>query len=330
MSETVNNEKRRKRRVLIIGAVVVVIAGLIVFLGNRGSAEAGDGMTEAAVTTMTIENTLEFDGEIVSSLEEDVLPHTSYYLDEIKVEEGQAVLEGGTILSYTNGDVMTAPYNCVVRSWDLPDEGEQLTSDHYVTIAGTDVMQMEISVNESDVSKLKVGDEATVVVDSAESTYPAEVSYISQAGEYSGGSSTFAAELTFENDGKLKLGMSGSATVALEKAEDVLALPVAAVSTKGGTSYVTLKDGTESGTLTEVETGISNGSFIEIKNGLSEGDTVIYKVQESSSSDQGGRGGHDGMGGGPDGMQGGGGMPGGSSGGGAPGGSGSGDRQRPQ
>ena len=63
------------------------------------------------------------------------------------MSEGDALDEGDTILTYTNGYKMTAPYDCVVESWYLPDVGDQLTTSHYVTIAGTDVMQMELSVS---------------------------------------------------------------------------------------------------------------------------------------------------------------------------------------
>ena len=265
--------------------IIVIAAAAAVFFFIKkpvpGNFTASTG--EAEVTRMTIEKTLESDGEVESALEEDILPHTSYYLGKINVEEGEAVKEGDTILTYTNGNVMKAPYNCVIRSWELPEKGEQLTSDHYVKIAGTDVMQMELSLSDSEVLKLSVGDAAKVTVEAVDSTYDAEVSYISEVGEYSSGSSTFAARVTFDNDGSLKIGMSGSAVISLEKAEDVLAVPVNAISTKGGMSFVTLKAGDKEA-LVEVETGISNGTYTEIKSGLSEGDKVAVRASSSSSS----------------------------------------------
>ena len=313
MNETVDKKKKKGRRVLTVIIMVAVIAAAAFFLRPKRMGTTEDGQTTAQAMKMTIENTLESEGEIVSALEEDILPHTSYYLEEINVEEGQALREDGVILTYTNGNVMRAPYNCVIIGWDLPEEDEQLTSDHYVTVAGTDVMEMEISVSESDVAKLKVGDEATVTVDATGGVYDAEVSYISQAGNYSGGSSTFTSRVTFDNDGKIKLGMSGDALISLEKAVNVLAVPVGAVSTRGGKSFVTVVDSSGNETQTEVETGISSSSFTEIKSGLSEGDTVIVKSTESSSGS--GWGGPGGM---PSGMPSGG--PSGGPGGGFPGG----------
>ena len=308
MTDTAVKKKKRIKWLIAALIILALIAAVLFFLRPKRPGSNADGTTTAAASVMNIENTLESDGEIVSALEEDVLPHTSYYLEEICVEEGEALKEGGVILSYTNGETMEAPYNCVVRGWDLPDEDEQITSDHYVTIAGTDVVQMEISVSESDVADLELGDTATVSVDATESTYDAEVSYISQAGDYSGGTSTFTAKLRFDNDGKIKLGMSGSAVVSLDKADNVLAVPVGAVSKRGGKSYVTLVDGSGNETMAEVETGVSSSSFIEIKSGLNEGDTVLVRETESSSSGRGGFGGMPGGGsGGPPGGFGGGG-----------------------
>lgn len=278
---------RSKKKFLIIAGAVILIAAVLFFVlkGRPGKGMPEISTTEAQAVRMTIENSIQSDGQIVSALEEDLLPHTSYYLDEIKVEQGDALKEGDVILTYTNGYTMEAPYDCVVESWELPNAEEQLTSDHYVTIAGEDVMMMELSVGEDEVSKLELGEAATVTVDATGKSYDSEVSYISQAGTYSNGSSTFTVRVSFDNDGSVKLGMSASADIPLEKAENVIAVPAGAVNTRGGKSYVTVKSdsGEES---VEVETGISNGSFIEIKSGLSEGDTVLVTVSEDSSSDQ--------------------------------------------
>lgn len=310
MSDTIKKKKSGKIKWLVIVLIIAAAAaGFWFFIRKPGTMPGVSSERTVQVSKMTIEKTLESDGEVKSALEENILPHTSYYLGKINVEEGDALKEGDTILTYTNGYTMTAPYNCVVTSWSLPELDEQLTSDHYVTVAGTDVLEMEMSLSDSEVLQLSVGDSATVTVDAVESTYDAEVTYISEVGEYSSGSSSFTAKVTFDNDGSLKLGMSGSAVVSLEKAEDVLAVPADAVSTKGGVSYVTVPgEGDNASSQVEVETGITNGTFTEIKSGLNEGDQVIVKTSDDSSSDwRDQMGGPGGMGGGepPSGLDGG-------------------------
>ena len=299
------NNSGRKRILIIGGVIVAVIIVLLLVFGTK-KADAGEEeaqTTTATVTVMTIENTLESDGEVTSSLEEELSPHTSYYLDEVKVEAGDALEEGDTILTYTNGGKMKAPYNCVVESWSLPDEEEQLTTDHYVKVAGTDVLQMELSVSEDQIALVEAGDEATVAVEAVDGSFDGVVTSVSEVGEYSSSGSTFTAKVTFDNDGSVKLGMSGSATIILEKAENAICVPVNAVTTSGNESKVTVQK--EDGTAEEVTvtTGIKNDAYIQITDGLSEGDTVVVPVSDDDSSS----GGFPGMPGG--GMPGGGDMP---------------------
>ena len=281
-----DNRKNRKKILIAAGVVILIAAALFFALKEKpANNKVETARTETQAVRMTIENSIQSDGQIVSALEEDVLPHTSYYLDEVKVEQGDAVKEGDVILTYTNGYTMEAPYDCVVETWDLPNAEEQLTTDHYVTIAGVDVMMMELSVSEDEVSELELGEDATITVDATGKSYDSEVSYISQAGNYSNGSSTFTVRVSFDNDGDVKLGMSASADIPLNKAENVIAVPSGAVNTRGGKSYVTVKNGDEE-TVAEVETGLNNGSFTEIKSGLNEGDTVVMTVSEDNSSNQ--------------------------------------------
>ena len=305
-------ENRKSKKKLLIAAGVVILIAAALFFALKGKPDKNEAeiqTTEAQAVRMTIENSIQSDGQIVSALEEDVLPHTSYYLDEVKVEQGDFVKEGDVILTYTNGYKMEAPYDCVVETWELPNAEEQLTTDHYVTIAGVDVMMMELSVSEDEVSELELGEAATITVEATGKSYDSEVSYISQAGNYSNGSSTFTVRVSFDNDGDVKLGMSASADIPLDKAENVIAVPAGAVNTRGGSSFVTVVNENNEEETVEVETGISNGSFVEIKSGINEGDTVKVTVSEDSSSGQWG-GMPGGMGGMPDGMPGGGGPPG--------------------
>ncbi len=272
--------------IMAAGAAAVIIVALMLVLRGCGEDTEETGETVQSAQTMTIEKTLSSEGEITSTLEENVEPHASYYLKKINVTEGDAVSEGDTILTYTNGYTMTAPYDCVIESWYLPDTGEQLTSEHYVTIAGTDVLQIELTVAEDEVLLLQKGATAQVSVEATGETYTGEVSYVSEQGTYSSGTSTFTAKVAFDNDGKLKLGMTGTAEISLEKAENVIGVPVSAVHITDGTSCVTVVsgDGTDLSETeeVEVETGVSNDSYIEIKSGLSEGDVVVIPASDDS------------------------------------------------
>ena len=262
---------------IAIGLLVLIIA-IVLITGARDDTEAT--YTTATAEIMTIENCITSDGEIQSCLEESISPHTGYYLESIEVEEGEALNEGDSILTYTNGKSMKAPYNCVITAFDLPDEDEQLTSKHTVSLAATDELQMELSVGEDDIADIALGQSATISVESTSDNIEGEVTYISSVGDYSGGTSSFTVKITFANSGKIKLGMSASASIILARAENALAVPVSAISTRDGINYVTLENGEQ----TEVKTGIKNDAYIEILSGLSEGDVIQVPVTEDSTS----------------------------------------------
>lgn len=278
-------KKKLNKRIVLIGAVVILLLVGGAVIRSQGEAKGEETQTTTSeAEIMTIENTLSSDGEVEGSLEEEVSPHTGYYLEEVKVESGDALEEGDTILTYTNGDVMTAPYDCVIKSYSLPDEEDQLTTDHYVTISGTDVLKIELTVDEGDIDLVKEGDEAGVRIEATNGSYEGVVTQVSEVGDYSDSGSTFTVEVTFDNDGKVKMGMTGTASVLLEQAKDVLGVPVNAVTSKGGQSYVTVQKEAGTEEKVEVTTGIRNDAYVEIKDGLSEGDIVVVAVSEDDSS----------------------------------------------
>jgi hypothetical protein len=165
-------------------------------------------------------------------------------------------------------------------------------------------------VAEDQVAKVKAGDKATIKISAADKTYEGEVASVSEVGTYSDSGSTFTAKVTFKNDGNVKIGMTGTVSITLEKAENVIAVPVSAVSQHRGKKVVTVQKNDDTTEQVEVETGVENDAFVEIKSGLAEGDTVVIPVSEDSSDSR--------FGGMPGGMSGG--MPGGDAPGGMPGG----------
>ncbi|MDO4869605.1 MAG: HlyD family efflux transporter periplasmic adaptor subunit [Bacillota bacterium] len=289
LKKKIGGIKTMSRKKKILSIVCLILLVLIVVLCARSCAPAEEEYEDmeqmtATAEKMTITSKVSSKGEIKSALEEKKTPHTGYKLEKINVKEGQAVKEGGTILTYTNGQIMTAPYDCVVISWNLPKLKNTLNNDHYVDIAGTKVLMMELDVKEDKIFLVKKGNPATIKVNATDGRYEGVVSFVSDVGDYADGMSTFKVNVIFDNDGKLKLGMNGRAKVILEKAENVIGVPVDAVYDDGENSFVTvMKDGGEE--EVQVETGIQNNDYIEIKDGLKAGDEVVYSSYDDSEWD---------------------------------------------
>lgn len=84
----------------------------------------------------------------------------------------------------------------------------------------------------------------------------------------------FKAVVNLDNDGSLKIGMSASCTVLLAEKQDILAVPVNAVSIAGTERYVNVVKADGSVAKTKVETGISDATYVEIVSGLKGDETL--------------------------------------------------------
>ena len=173
------------------------------------------------------------------------------------------------------------------------------------SIASATEASVSINVDELDILSVKEGQTATVTLDALDGQeFEGTITEVSNEASSGNSSAKYPVTITFEKTEDMLLGMSVSATIHVNEAEDAVLIPVDALQEKGDSTFVYTKkdsDGNLSGEV-EVETGISNGSQVEITSGLEEGDTVYYLKAESSdtSSGQNMPGGMDGQGGMPD------------------------------
>lgn len=282
-------KKGKKKQIGMIGStIVILVIGMFVFKSSTNEATTDSGtssqIVEVAVTSKTIQNTLTSSGEIVSASTEKLSLSTSKYFSVMCIEEDDTVLKGENILKYTNGTYLTAPYDCVVTSYEVPETGKNCSSSHYVEIQTLETMQMTLNVDESESNRVKVGQSVSIVLAADETKeYEGSITKMNAIGNYSTSGSTFTATIQFTNDQTAKIGMSASCTVVLEEAVDCIAVPVAAVQTKDNEKYVIVvkEDGTTEDVT--VKTGISDDSYVQILSGLT-GDETVQMLQTTSST----------------------------------------------
>ena len=173
------------------------------------------------------------------------------------------------------------------------------------SIASATEASVSINVDELDILSVKEGQTATVTLDALDGQeFEGTITEVSNEASSGSSSAKYPVSITFEKTEDMLLGMSASATIHVNEAEDAVLIPVDALQEKGDSTFVYTEkdsDGNLSGEV-EVETGISNGSQVEITSGLEEGDTVYYLKAESSDTNSGQNmpGGMDGQGGMPD------------------------------
>lgn len=257
---------------------------------KNNSSEENTTTTEAKSEIMTILDAISNSSSIASRLEENIELHATNYFEEIYFEVNDYVEEGQNILKYTDGTYLTAPYNCVITELSIPSSGEECTNNHYIKVASTDLLQMQLSVDETQLSEVSLGQEAQIDVSVYDDKpYTGYVTNISNTGTYSSssGSSSFTVTVQFPNNGEVLIGMSAKCSVILNKAEDVVAVPSEAITRENKESYVTVIDSDGKTEKVQVETGISNDAYTEIKSGLDAGETVqIIKSTTTSSSNK--------------------------------------------
>lgn len=287
-------EKNKKKRITgkKVGFTIFMILDItiIVLLYLRGntanaSTKTTTNISEETVNTRTITNTLTGSGQISSATTESLSLSTSKYFKTMCVEEDEYVEKGGNILEYSNGTYLTAPYNLVVTSYSVPSTGSICTSSNYVKVESLDDLYMTLSIDESEIGSVKVGQTASITVNANEDTkYTGTITKINQLGTYASSGSTFTATIKIENDGNVKIGMSASCTITLDKKENVIAVPIAAVQTKEDEKYVVVVNTDNSTSNVTVTTGISDDSYVEITSGLSGGEKIQMKTTTTQST----------------------------------------------
>lgn len=160
-----------------------------------------------------------------------------------------------------------------------------LEEQSIASVTSQEHMSLEIRVDELDISRISLGQEALISVDAlGGEQFEATVTGIANTGENEGGNSKFAVELTVEKSGDMLPGMSASASISLGSSGRVLCVPVAALDKEGSQDVVYTGCDEDGGRLTDpvaVTTGVSDGEYVQLLSGLEKGQTVYYAWYEA-------------------------------------------------
>ncbi|MGJ6963528.1 efflux RND transporter periplasmic adaptor subunit [Streptosporangium sp. G11] len=182
--------------------------------------------------------------------------------------------------------------------------GAANASGGFIDLADTRRLQLVGTFTETDVTKLKIGQTASIGFDALTGvTASGKVTQIQPTATTSNNVVQYPVTISFtEVPKEVRLGQTATVGVVVERAEDVLAVSSTVISTAGGRSTVTvLRDGRQ--TPVQVEAGIKGDALTEIRSGLAEGDQVVRPAATETTQ----QGGFPGFGGGGGGRNGGGG-----------------------
>lgn len=165
---------------------------------------------------------------------------------------------------------------------DLTLGTDALTDTVFATLDPGETMSVTVSVDETDILSLAVGQEVELTVESAgDDTYTGTVAEIDTTG--TGGA--YSAKITLSKQKGMLSGMTAKAEVTIQGVENALLVPNDAIRKTSTTAYVYTAYDSETDTLggmTEVTLGLTNGTYTEVTSGLHAGDTVYYTPKEQT------------------------------------------------
>ena len=171
-----------------------------------------------------------------------------------------------------------------VYSVDFEEEGTAIA-----TLSADEKMSVTISVDESDILSLALGQQVTVSVASvSEDSFEGTLTEINRTSASSG---TYSAVVELDKAEGMLSGMTASVSVQIEGVENAILIPIEALHLTSDGAYVYTsynEEYQEYGGKVDVVTGLENSTYVEIKSGLNVGDTVYYTESQSSFGGMGG------------------------------------------
>ena len=176
---------------------------------------------------------------------------------------------------------------------------DSVSSGSIIGILVTKQKVADISLNEIDAARVKVGQKVTITFDAIpELTITGKVIETDLVGTVNQGVVTYNIKIGFDTqDDQVKPGMSVSAAIITDVVPDALAAPNSAVKSQGESHYVEMFDHafpenqSSQGVVSPiaprrqpVEIGMSDDSSTEIISGLNEGDVIVSRTISSNST----------------------------------------------
>ncbi|MEL0637019.1 efflux RND transporter periplasmic adaptor subunit [Marinomonas sp. TI.3.20] len=199
---------------------------------------------------------------------------------EVTVSTAQIALDRTKITAPISGTVVAI----------VNDEGQTVNASQsaptIVKLADLDSMVVKAEISEADVVHVKPGQQVFfTILGEPDHKFSATVRAVEPAPSSIETSDTISTDVAIYYNGLLevdnpdhllRIGMTAEVSIILDKAENVLTVPSAALS-KGADGYTVKRYDAADGTTTTVpvEVGLNNKIRAEITSGLSEGDEVV-------------------------------------------------------
>jgi RND family efflux transporter MFP subunit len=218
-----------------------------------------------------------------------------YKNQEAVIAQAQTAINSAWLTYVQTSPAITAPMDGTITSLMYAegmsigtlDTGSTTSNQQIATIKTEGTPIVSVNLSEIDVSRVEIGQKATVVIDSIpDKTFTGVVIGVDRIGQTSSGVTQYPANIQLDSFSEQILpNMAVTANIVISRKEDVLLVPSSVVQTQESQSYVNVLVDGELQSV-PVEVGLSSDTQTEIISGLNEGDLVVTGSVSSTGSQQ--------------------------------------------
>lgn len=283
------------KKTTLLAAAVIAIA-LTAFTGckkdnkGKGDVEAIFAVNAYKVSPTSLDDYLEFGGDVDAASSVAVMPDTAGKISQIYVKVGQKVTKGQILCAVDASrpgmvfaaSPVRAPVDGTVTYFPVVIGTSVAQSSIVAKVASITKLEIETSVPERFVSRISMNQKAKLSFNSYPGeTFDAHITEISPVLDTS--TRTMNIKLSLDtNDPRIKIGMYSKIHLVTEHKEGVTVVPYGTVITRKGENYVFIieDDGEQKKVvLSPVKVGIRVDEYQEILQGVTNGDLVVIKGQ---------------------------------------------------
>lgn len=200
---------------------------------------------------------------------------------KLSLQRAQDALESYTITAPISGTV-------IEKKFKAGDKVDSMESGSLAVLYDLSSLKLEMKVSELNIGQVQPGQTVEITAEALPGqVFQGVVERVSINGTTTDGFTTYPVTIALAEYGDLNPGMNVSAQIIVERAEDVLSVPVGAVNS--GNTVLAAGEGalTPDGTVADltktekrpVTLGRGDKEYIEITSGLAEGETVLVPDQ---------------------------------------------------
>jgi len=181
--------------------------------------------------------------------------------------------------------VIVAPFDGVVAAVN-GNPGEQVsTAREVIYLIDPIHVRLDANVDEMDVGKVAVGQEAVVTLDALpDRKLRGRVQAIAPSSSVQAGVVTYQVQIAIENtDSQVRFGMTANAQIITDRHDNVLVVPNRAIRLVNRTRRIVQVVVNGAPQEKEVRTGLSSDQMTEILEGLTEGDQVVIPTTATNN-----------------------------------------------